>query len=121
MEMWNNPSCSKCAVARDVLDEAGVSYETRAYLDQPPTTEELSEVLDRLGLEPWEITRMNEPRATELGLSEAPLDRTVWIETLVANPVLIQRPILLTGDGRAVIARTPEAVRALLDGGPSES
>jgi arsenate reductase (glutaredoxin) len=115
VEIWNNPSCSKCAVAREILDEAGVSYETRAYLDHPPTHEEIAALLDRLGLEPWDITRMNEPRAAELGLADAPRDRQGWIEVLAANPVLIQRPILVTDDGRAAVARTPEAVRALLE------
>ncbi|HEY9388871.1 MAG TPA: ArsC/Spx/MgsR family protein [Mycobacteriales bacterium] len=120
MEIWNNPSCSKCAVAREMLDEAGVGYTVRPYLDQPPTVAELTEVLDRLGMQPWEITRMNEPRAIELGLSEAPHDRDAWIAVLVDNPVLIQRPVLLTDDGRAVVGRTTEAVRSVLEHPPSD-
>lgn len=98
-----------------MLDEAGVGYRVRSYLDQPPTAAELVDVLDRLGMQPWDITRMNEPRAAELGLSEAPRDRDAWISVLVDNPILIQRPILLTDDGRAVIGRTAEQVRAALD------
>lgn len=114
VEIWNNPSCSKCAVARELLDEAGVGYRVRSYLDQPPTADELAEVLDRLGLQPWDITRMNEPRAAELGLPSAPRDRDAWIGVLVANPILIQRPILITDDGRAVLGRTEEQVRSVL-------
>lgn len=116
MEIWNNPTCSKCAVAREMLDEAGVGYRVRSYLDHPPTAVELADVLDRLGMQPWEITRMNEPRAAELGLARAPRDRDAWIAVLVDNPVLIQRPILLTDDGRAVVGRTADQVRAVLDG-----
>ncbi|HEX5493931.1 MAG TPA: ArsC/Spx/MgsR family protein [Mycobacteriales bacterium] len=115
MEIWNNPSCSKCAVARELMDQAGVGYTTRSYLDQPPTAAELTAVLDRLGMQPWDITRLNEPIAAELGLAEAPRDREVWIAVLAAHPILIQRPILLTDDGRAVVGRTAEQVRSLLD------
>lgn len=98
-----------------MLDEAEVGYTVRSYLDEPPTATELAEVLDRLGLQPWDITRMNEPRAAELALSEAPRDRDAWIAVLVENPILIQRPILLTDDGRAVVGRTVEQVQSVLD------
>lgn len=117
VEIWNNPSCSKCAIARATLDGAGVEYRVRSYLDNPPTAVELAEVLDRLGLQPWDITRMHEPRAVELGLSDAVRDRETWISVLVDNPVLIQRPILLTDDGRAVVGRTAEEVRSVLEDG----
>ena len=52
MEIWVNPACSKCQAATATLDEAGIAYTVRRYLDDPPTVEELSAVLDRLGLEP---------------------------------------------------------------------
>jgi arsenate reductase len=52
--------------------------------------------------------------AAELGLRDRPHDRADWIDVLVANPVLIERPIFVTDDGRAAIGRPPEAVEALL-------
>ena len=67
-----------------------------------------------LGLEPWDITRFGEGVAAELGLRERPHDRAAWIDVLVANPVLIERPIFVTDDGRVAIGRPPEAVEALL-------
>ena len=63
MEIWVNPACSKCRAATAALDEAGVSYTVRRYLDDPPTREELEAVLARLDLEPWHITRTGEPEA----------------------------------------------------------
>ena len=116
MEIWFNPSCSKCRASKELLDEAGVAYEVRRYLDTPPTVEELDGVLTKLGLEPWDITRFEEPRAAELGLAGAPRDRAAWLRTLAANPVLVQRPIVVTGDGRAVVGRPPEKVLDLLRG-----
>lgn len=115
MELWHNPRCSKSRQAKAILDERGVAYDERRYLDSPPTVAELDAVLTALGREPWEITRMGEDRAKELGLRDREHDRSAWIELLVANPVLIERPILVTGDGRAAVGRPPEAVEALLD------
>ena len=111
--MWNNPSCSKCAAARQTLDEAGVPYRLRAYLNEPPTAAELLEVLRRLGAQPWEICRMDEPAAHRLGLTDWPRDpQSVdrWVTAMVEHPELIQRPILLLDDGGAVVGRTPEAL-----------
>jgi arsenate reductase len=115
VQIWFNPKCSKCRLAKEALDEAGVDYELRRYLDEPPTAGELRETLDALGLEPWDVTRMNEPVAAELGLADRNRDRAEWIELLVAHPVLIQRPIIVTDDGSARVARDPETVRDVVD------
>lgn len=111
MEIWHNPRCSKSRAAKAALDKSGIAYTERRYLDEPPTTAELDEVLTKLGLEPWDIARLSEPIAKELGLKELEHDRTRWIEVLVAHPVLIQRPIVLTDDGRAVVARDSDSVQ----------
>jgi arsenate reductase len=119
VEIWINPACSKCRSAVHILDEAGLSYTVRRYLEDPPTAQELDEVLRRLGLEPWDITRTGEPVAKELDLkswSRTPADRDRWIEALVAHPKLIQRPIITADDGTTVVARSPEAVRSVLPG-----
>jgi arsenate reductase len=113
MELWSNPSCSKCAGARDTLDAARVPYRLRTYLEQPPTAEELVEVLRRLGAQPWEICRTNEPDAVARDMANWPRDEANaqrWIEAMVEAPQLIQRPILLLDDGSAVIGRTSEAL-----------
>jgi arsenate reductase len=110
VEIWFNPRCSKCRAAQEMFDDAGVDYVVRRYLEQPPTTAEIEDALDRLGLEPWDITRMNEPEAAELGLADAPRDRSAWVEILAAHPSLIQRPIVFTKDGSAWVARSPEEV-----------
>lgn len=117
MEIWINPDCSKCRSALSLLDAEAARYTIRYYLDQPPTEAELEEVLDRLGMEPWEITRTTEPLATEVGLDSwprEPAERPRWIAALVAHPGLIQRPLITADDGTAVVGRTPEAVRSVL-------
>lgn len=115
MELWHNPRCSKSRAAKALLDERGVEYVERRYLEDAPTAEQLDAVLTAMGKEPWDITRMGEDRAKELGLRDRPRDRAEWIELLVANPVLIERPILVADDGRAAVGRPTEALEPLLD------
>jgi len=112
--IWHNPRCSKSRAARAILDEADVTFDERRYLYTPPTPAELEAVLDALGAEPWEITRLGEEAAKTLGLRTLPHDRAAWIAVLVAHPILIERPIVVSRDGRAVLARPPEVVRNLL-------
>lgn len=114
MELWHNPRCSKSRAAKSILDQRGADYVERRYLEDPPDARALDRVLLSLGKEPWEITRMGEDRAKELGLGNRPRDRAEWISLLVANPILIERPILVADDGRSVIGRPPEAVESIL-------
>ncbi|GAB7003685.1 arsenate reductase family protein [Nocardioides sp. AN3] len=117
MEIWINPSCSKCRTALSILDEEGATYTVRRYLEDVPTAAEIGDVLGRLGLEPWDIVRTAEPDAKELGLKSWPRtaeSRDRWIAALAEHPRLIQRPIITADDGTTVVARTDEAVRSVL-------
>ncbi|WEV28206.1 arsenate reductase family protein [Streptomyces sp. 71268] len=114
MEIWINPACSKCRSALTLLDAEGADYTVRRYLDDVPSQDEIRAVLERLGLEPWDIARTQEAAAKELGLREWPRDadaRERWIAALAEHPKLIQRPIITADDGSAVVGRTDEAVR----------
>ncbi|MBD0420021.1 arsenate reductase family protein [Streptomyces sp. TRM S81-3] len=114
MEIWINPACSKCRSAISLLDAEGADYTVRRYLEDVPSEDEIREVLTRLGLEPWDITRTQEAAAKELGLKDWPRDeasRDRWITALAGHPKLIQRPIITADDGTAVVARTDDAVR----------
>ncbi|KUJ54567.1 arsenate reductase [Streptomyces albus subsp. albus] len=117
MEIWINPACSKCRGAITQLDAAGAEYTVRRYLEDVPGEDEIRAVLDRLGLEPWDITRTGEAVAEELGLKDWPREagaRDRWIAALSAHPKLIQRPIITAEDGSAVVARSEDAVREAL-------
>jgi arsenate reductase (glutaredoxin) len=117
MEIWINPACSKCRSAISLLDAEGADYTVRRYLEDVPSEEEIREVLTRLGLEPWDITRTGEADAKELGLKDWPRDeasRGRWVTALAEHPKLIQRPIITADDGTAVVGRTEEAVRDAL-------
>ncbi|WP_030751534.1 arsenate reductase family protein [Streptomyces griseus] len=120
MEIWINPACSKCRGALTLLDAEGADYTVRKYLEDVPSAGEIRDVLDRLGLEPWDVTRTGEDVAKELGVKEwgrESGDRERWIEALSAHPKLIQRPIITADDGTAVVGRSEEAVRDALGRG----
>lgn len=117
MEIWINPACSKCRSALTLLDAEGADYTVRRYLEDVPAEDEIRAVLERLGLEPWDITRTQEAAAKELGLKDWARDaseRDRWIKALSEHPKLIQRPIITADDGTAVVGRTEEAVRDAL-------
>src|SRR5690349_9741540 len=110
VEIWINPACSKCRSAKADLDAAGIEYVERRYLEDPPTVTELGDVLDRLGLEPWEIARPAETKEAGIAHPKDAPHRADWIASLVAHPRAIQRPIITASDKTAVVARDPETL-----------
>lgn len=114
MEIWHNPRCSKSRETMELLADAGVEPDVRRYLDDPPDADELRRVLGLLGMQPWELVRMGEADAKELGLRDWDRDDPDrWILAMVAHPRLIERPVVIDGD-RAVVGRPPSAVQELL-------
>jgi arsenate reductase len=114
VEIWINPACSKCRSAKADLDAAGIEYVERRYLEDPPTAAELAAVLDRLGLQPWEIARPAETKEAGIDLAKDAAHRDAWIAALVQNPRAIQRPIITASDGTTAVARDPETVASLI-------
>ena len=110
MEIWLNPACSKCRTAVAELDAAGVDYTVRRYLDEPPTPAELGEVVDRLGLEPWDVARAKEAREEGIDLPKDAAHRAEWLAALAAHPRAIQRPIITAADGTTVVGRDGESL-----------
>jgi arsenate reductase len=111
--IYHNPRCSKSRQTLDLVRGRGIEPRIIEYLKQPPSADELKAVLKRLGLRPRDIIRSCEPRYAELGLDDAALDDDGLIAVMVANPVLIERPIVVNGT-KAAIGRPPEKVLAIL-------
>lgn len=112
LTIWHNPRCSKSRSTMELLEEHGIQAHVVKYLDEAPTRAEIEAVLAKLGTDdPMTMVRTGEGRWKTLALDKA--DRDAVLDTLAANPVLIERPIVIKGD-RAVIGRPPENVLALL-------
>jgi arsenate reductase len=114
MEIWINPACSKCRSAKADLDAAGIAYTERRYLDDPPTTAELGEVLNRMGLDPWHIARAAETKAAGIDLPRDAAHRDNWIAAMVADPRTIQRPIITAADGTTVVGRDAASIEDVI-------
>ncbi len=114
MELWTNPACSKCRSATAALREAGIDFVERRYLEDVPTTAELAEVLDRMGLQPWDLARPQETRQAGIKLPRDAEHREDWLVAMVAHPRTIQRPILTADDGTTVVARDAATLERVL-------
>ena len=109
--IWHNPRCTKSREALRLLEEAGRNPTVRLYLTEPPTIEELAQARDLMGLHTIEMVRVDEPAFRDLDLADGPDE--ALLEAMAANPILIERPIVFVG-AKAVIARPPEKVKAIL-------
>ncbi|MCP5178404.1 MAG: arsenate reductase (glutaredoxin) [Pseudomonadales bacterium] len=109
--IYHNPRCSKSRATLDLLQANGVDPEVILYLETPPSADELRDILGKLGKSAHDLLRGGEAVAKEL--DAAAQDEVTLIQTMVANPILIERPIVVKGS-RAVVGRPPENVLSLL-------
>ncbi len=93
-----------------LLRERGIEFELVNYFVEPLSEAQLRALLKKAELRPRDVVRIKEDGARELPLD----DDEVTLKALVERPDLLQRPIVERGD-RAVLARPPEKVLALLD------
>ena len=115
LKIYHNPRCSKSRQTLQLIESRGITADVVEYLKQPPSAEELSEILDLLGLEPRELMRTKEKAYKENGLDNPELGRDELIEAMLANPILIERPIVIQNN-TAIIGRPPEKVLDILNG-----
>lgn len=111
--IYHNPRCTKSRETLALLRQKRLEPEVIEYLKTPPSIAELDAVLEKLGKEPREAMRRQEPPYKELSLDDPALTRAQLIKAMVENPVLIERPIVLAG-GKARIGRPPESVLEIL-------
>lgn len=111
--IYHNPRCSKSRASLQALEERGIEPTIVKYLETPPDKQELTDILDKLGLQAEQIVRKGEALFKELDLQNKSLNNDEWIEVLVKNPKLIERPIVVNGS-RAAIGRPIENVIDIL-------
>ena len=111
--IYHNPRCSKSRQTLQLLSEKGLDPQIIDYLNTPPSSEELKLTLGLLGMQARELMRKNESVYAECGLDDETLSEDQLIDAMVANPVLIERPIVLA-NGKARIGRPPGNVLEIL-------
>lgn len=108
--VYEKPTCTTCRRLFSLLTERGIDFDRVDYFVEPLGEDRLRALLRKAGLRPRDVVRMKEPGAAQLPLDDA----EATLRALVERPELLQRPIVERGD-RAVLARPPENVLALLD------
>lgn len=95
-----------------ILEESGQDFEVVNYLEVAPNVVELTGIVEKLGIPAQDLVRKTEPVYKEKYKGKV-LSETEWILAMVENPILIERPILVSGD-KAVIGRPTEKVNDIL-------
>ncbi|MCR6630001.1 MAG: arsenate reductase (glutaredoxin) [Magnetospirillum sp.] len=109
--IYHNPRCSKSRETLALIEGKGMAPKVVEYLKTPPSAEELTAILALLGKAPRELLRKKE--AAEAGIDAAVLSDAELVKAMVANPAVIERPIVLA-NGKAALGRPPESVLAIL-------
>ena len=112
LKIYHNNMCSKSRCALDLIKETGKPYEVVEYLKNTPTDTELREILAKLNMKPEELLRKGEKLFKEQFAGKT-FSEEEWIRIMVANPVLIERPIIVSEKG-AVIGRPAENIQKIL-------
>lgn len=105
--IWHNPKCSKSRRGLALLEENGVTPQVRLYLEDAPSVAELKALCELLDKGPEDIIRRGEKLYKALELKGA--DNVTLFAALSANPILIERPVVLA-NGKAVLGRPPEDI-----------
>lgn len=111
--IYHNPKCSTSRKTLALLEEKGVEVEVIEYLKTPPSREELSELLEKMGMTPRELLRKKGDLYKELDLANPKWSEDEILDFMVEHPVLIERPIVVTEKG-VRLARPIERVLEIL-------
>ena len=112
MKIYHNPRCSKSRQGLAILENSGTDFEIVKYLEQPPTFQELTEIIELLGITPINLVRKNEAVWKEKYKGKD-LSNDEIITAMIEHPKLIERPIVIN-KGKAVIGRPPEMIKSIL-------
>jgi len=111
--IYHNPRCSKSRQTLALLQGQGIEPKVVEYLNDTPDAATLDKILKRLKMEPRELMRRKEAPYKDLGLDDPKLSRDKLIAAMVANPILIERPIVVKG-AKVALGRPPESVLEIL-------
>lgn len=112
MKIYHNPRCGKSRAALSFLRENGFEPEVIEYLKNPPSVSELKAILKLGSLKATDLIRTKEDIFVNNYKGKI-LSDDQWVEIMVANPILIERPVIVYGD-KMIIGRTEEQLMRLI-------
>jgi len=111
--IYHNPQCGTSNNVLAILREEGLEPVVIEYLKNPPTREKLKELIEKMRLTPRDVLRQKGTPYEELGLGNSGLSDDYLLDTMIAHPILINRPIVVTSKG-VRLCRPSETVRDIL-------
>ena len=111
--IYHNPACGTSRKVLGLIRESGAEPRIVEYLKAPPTRQELISLIAGMGITPRALLRRRGTPHDELGLGDPALTDDALVDAMLAHPILIERPIVVTGRG-VRLCRPPEAVLEIL-------
>jgi arsenate reductase len=111
--LYHNPACGTSRNTLAALRDAGHAPRVVEYLKTGWRREQLVDLFGRMGVTPRDVLRVRGAPAEELGLTRPGVSDDAILDAMVAHPILVERPIVVTPKG-AALCRPMEKVRALL-------
>lgn len=113
VKIYHNPRCSKSRQTLEILNRKNLDIDIVEYLKSPLDINEISNLLKKLGYTARDLLRKGEDVYKNENLSDKSLTEDFLIDMMSKNPILIERPIVVS-NGKAVIGRPPEKVLEIL-------
>lgn len=111
--IYHNPACGTSRNTLAMIRNAGIEPHVVKYLETPPSRALLVELIDRAGIAPRDLLREKGTPYAELGLGDASLTDNALLDAMMAHPVLVNRPLVVSPFG-VRLCRPSEAVLDLL-------
>ena len=112
IQILHNPRCAKSRAGLKYLQDKGIEPEIIKYLDSPLSHDEFKTILRKMGAKPTDVLRKNEAVYKQQFKGKEFSDDE-WIDIMLANPKLIERPIVINGD-KAVLGKPAENIEQVL-------
>jgi arsenate reductase len=111
--IYHNPDCGTSRNTLGLIRNAGLEPHVVEYLKAPPSRKMLEQLIARMNIDVRDLLREKGTPYAELGLAEATLGDAALLDAMMAHPILINRPIVVTPIG-VRLCRPSEAVLDLL-------
>ncbi|SKA13557.1 arsenate reductase (glutaredoxin) [Consotaella salsifontis] len=114
--IYHNPACGTSRNVLAMLRQSGETVEVIEYLKTPPSRERLVQLIQAMGITPRQLLRRRGTPYEELGLDDPALDDEAILDAMMAHPILIERPIVVTDKGVALCRPSEKVLDVLPEG-----
>ncbi|MCA0153213.1 arsenate reductase (glutaredoxin) [Winogradskyella vincentii] len=110
--IYHNPRCRKSREGLEIVEKSGKTFNVVKYLDDQLNVAELKNIIAKLEIKPIDLVRKNEAIWKSEFKGKSLTDAEI-VEAMIANPKLIERPIVVNGN-KAIVGRPPETINEIL-------